>query len=425
MSFQIIPQQQSSFGKLLTGASKGFAEQAPKETEHYRLSKGLKELGQKTNLSPLEFATEASSIYGMRPEMVNQFGKLARLQAQGHALTNRGNVQEEKGSILQDYLPQSERGNSEIPSITTSSPVEATIDSYVAPTDRQIMEDAAIKFDKNPALYQNDPNLAVEHARRDAEQERLRNQDLISRRDKQNLVQDKIQKELKDQADKLGVEIPPDIYSKIEDEAINAVIPKKDGGRGLTEQQARKEYGKKVDDISRNYRDLKTIASSSFINNSGSDVKKELESIRHNFKKNDDLENYALKLISEAKLSPIKAFQRAYPVSDFKDLQEAFKKLPKITQTTSEDAVYETKNIAPHLASLMGQNASPLSIAQELEDRGYSGRDFIDYVKKNRNSLDLTERQGRQLSQPLKWLPTPTDLWFDYFSGKDPLKEIE
>lgn len=425
MSFQIIPQEQSSFGKVLTGAAKGFAEQVPKEAEHYRLSKGLKELGKKTNLSPLEFATEASSIYGMKPEMVNQFGKLARLQAQGHALSNQGNGQ--TSNPLDQYINQQGQNDnqSQIPSITTSSPVEATIDSYVPPTDEQIMKDAALKFQKNPALYQNDPNKAVEHANRDAEQNRLRNDALIKRRDNQNLVQDKVVEGLKNHANNLGVKIPPDVYSKIEDEAINAVKPVKDGGRGITEQQAKKEFGEKLDNISRNYKAIETLSNPSFINNSASDINDKLSAIRNDFEERDDLENYALQLIKNLDVSPSKAFKKAYPVSKNKELNNAIMKLGKISQTDTEDPIYETNNIAPRIASFMTQKDSPLSIAEELNQRGYDGKSFLKYVDKNRKSLNLSERQGRQLEFPNRFFPTFNDLWFDYFSGQDPLKEIE
>ena len=77
----------------------GISEQIPKEVEHYRLSQGLKNLGQQKNLTPMEYATQAASIYGMTPEMQRQFGQLAREQGNRNSylnLANRGQQEDQR-----------------------------------------------------------------------------------------------------------------------------------------------------------------------------------------------------------------------------------------------------------------------------------------------------------------------------------------
>ena len=89
---QVIDRQggAAGFGQAF---GQGLSDQIPKEVEHYRLSQGLKRLGEEKNLSPLEFATKAYGIKGITPQMVDSLGQLARYQNQvsGYKEANKEN----------------------------------------------------------------------------------------------------------------------------------------------------------------------------------------------------------------------------------------------------------------------------------------------------------------------------------------------
>jgi len=443
---QIIPAG-NQYSMAGANFGQGLSEQIPKEMEHYRLSQGLKTLGQKENLSPMQFATEAASVYGLSPEQQRQFGQLARLQAQGHALTNMNrsasdttkNFTQDKSSQFQDYLKDINKNDRKIPSITSPEGLNAAINSYVSPTDDDIIKQGANLFNRNPQFYENDPQKAIEHSRRIFDQERVRNEDLIKQRDFQIGVKNKISQDLKSQAGKLGVEIPSDVYSDIEDKAINAILPKNLGGEGLTEEQSMKKYGKMADEISRDYKSLDTLGNYSFIAQNPKNARSIINNLQEKFEERDDLENFGDTLIDKNGLSAPYAYYLANPIRKNKPLNNFLSKLSDINKSKDSDPMFEsvkksnigknpefeTEKIAPMLAEAMGKKGSPLAIYTELNSKGYDGDVYLDYLVKNRKKLNLTEKQGRELDKPRSWVTNLNDRWLFLFSGLDKLVEQE
>ncbi len=239
-------------------------------------------------------------------------------------------------------------------------------------------------------------------------------------------LQDNVVSRLQNHANQLKAtaHVPANVYSDVEDEAIQATKPKSEGGKGLTEQQAIKEYGEKLDNIARDYNAIKTIGSWNVLSRSPFENKRELNSIRESFKARDDLENFADSLISEGNLSPSKAYYLAYKPSDHKELNNYLEKLPQLRETKTEDSAYETRNIAPKLAEIMKKTgASPLAIAEELKSKDYDPDEWLDYITKNKKKLDLKGSQGRQLDKPRNWYSTLNDMWLFMFSGLEKLVE--
>ena len=88
---QIIPQSDfgSSFGQ---GLGQGLSEQIPKEANRYRLSEGLKSLGQQNlqGSNPFDLLSKLSSVPGMTPEMMQYALPLLQQQMQRQASIQHG-----------------------------------------------------------------------------------------------------------------------------------------------------------------------------------------------------------------------------------------------------------------------------------------------------------------------------------------------
>ena len=211
-------------------------------------------------------------------------------------------------------------------------------------------------------------------------------------------------------AKQLGTNIPPDAYSLIEDKAIQATKPKNQGGKGLTEQQAMKEYGKELDEASRQYKDLDSIGNWGITGRSTSETLRNLTSLQDKFEKRGDTRNMALKLIADSKLSAPLAYALAEPVRKIPELNKAIKGLPELekyegifeSKVPPQVAIPATLEVAEKLLPFVDGQGSPLAIGYELEKKGYDMRTWLDYVNENKSKLKkFTTLQDDQLSKPL------------------------
>lgn len=433
---QIIPKQQSISGRIGKGFGQGLAEQIPKEIDRYRLSSGLKKLGENQNLDPFQAFAELSAIPGITPQMIDSGSRLLAQRSRGNAFKNG---MTEDGRPINPFKQNTKRNESESneenlkPSITTRTPIEATLNPYIPKSFQEIQNRAGQLLEENPAAYNYDPQVALESARQEDAQNQSINAALQGQRTNEQNVQNNVVSELQNQRSALGAQLPDNIYSDIEDKAINAVKSKKDGGEGLTEQQAKKKYGNELDKISRQYKAIESVGDYSVLTRTPSGNKQTLRSIRKDFKDRNDLENLADSYIAKNGLSPSKAYYLAYPVSENKELNNALAKLPKIEKVNfksgfpvpTPDIDKKTLELSKKLSSLLGKESSPLSVAEELRSRNYDPNIWMEYLDKNREKLDLTERQVRELNKPRDFTNSLNDLWMFLFSGLDKLVEQE
>jgi hypothetical protein len=423
-----VPSPLAVFGKTL-------AEGIPKIMEQRNLSKGLQQLEQDApNLTPQQYYTRALQIPGLTPEAQRQLGENSRQMARGQALQQQ-NI--EKPSPF----PQNQETNQvqkKDPYLTNQEDQEKVQEGYIPPTREEELSRAGELYNKNSALFNNNPDQAIKHV----QEETVRNQEIATAYENRDKKLTALQDDVKDRLGKhtkgLFANIPPNIYSNLETEALNAVKSKSKGGRGLKVEEAVKEYGEKADQISRQYQSVKTLGDPSIVNNDAKDIRTNLKSIQKDFKKRDDTINLANKFISETKLSPSKAYSLAQPVSDYKETNNYLTKLPKIGKKIIVDSEHpngvfpkqygteKTIDIAPELAKLVKkEESSPLAIREQLNSLGYDGDLFLDYLKKNKDALNLTSDQNNQLNQPTRRFPTLNDLWLFDLSDLEPLMEIE
>lgn len=427
MSYQV--KQGNIFGRVGEGIGKGLGEQLPKEMENYRLKSGLQELQKEAgNLDPLEFATKAYGTYAITPQMVQSLGELARSKQIENSLKPKG--REENPFISKNELTQEKPST---PSITTRAPIEATLKNELAPTLEDYQSEAGRLIQERPDYYAGRPELAMADAEKKYNLARQRNIDLQTRRQNEQQVQNKVISGLQERADRLGATglVPGNVYSEVEQKAISSILPKSEGGEGLTEEEAKNKYGKELDAIAKDYQAIKTVGGRDVLSKNPEVNKKNLEEIRQGFKKRDDLENFAKSLQAAQNISPSKSYYLAFKPSDIKELNNALVKLPELKKekvpysTTKavnpEIARESTFKYAPELFKAMGTEGSPLAIYEELNARGYDGEAWMDYVSKN--SKKLTEVQANQLKEPRGRLPTLDDAWLFYFSGLEKLLE--
>ena len=409
-------------------AGKSLAEAIPKETSRLRLSEGLTDLANnKENLSPEQYLAKVASIPGAldNPQLIQSFGELARQRQKGEGLKKVG---ESNRNAFENVKKSSEKS---LPgkSITTTTPIEATTKPYIRRTNEENLARASELYDQNPQLYPN-PQDAISAAYQEDQQNAAINSDLQAQRRGEQDVQSKVEQELATQAKNLGVELPGNVLSDIQDKAIDDV---RTGKR--TEKEAAKFYGKELDGISRDYKALESVGNWKLLTASPEGNKKTLRSIRDGFKERGDLENYADSLVGINKLSPSKAAYLAYPVSDNKEVNNIIHGLPNITPKASmlekghvNEKDREKRNFSTFekLAPLLQKSeASPLAIKEELNAKGYDGNGWLDYVTKHRKSLNLNERQGRELDKPRNNASSIDDIWMFTWSGLDKLLEQE
>ena len=416
-------------GRIGSGIGQGLAEQLPKEMQQGRLQAGLQQFAKESpNMTPLQAAANLFGIPGVTPQMVQILPELLKQQQLASSLG-----QEQQPPPFPSLGGQ-EQGQPTT-GLTTRPGLEATRKGYIPPSVQEIDARAAQLYNQNPGRFKNNPENAIQYARDEAAQEQSINQAYQLQRQGEQNIQKNVQSNLQTQASLLGAKVPGEVYSDIEQRAIRSVLPVEEGGEGLTDDEAKIKYGKELDEVSRDYDSLNRIGSlASSFENPKDDLRK-LNNLREKFKERKDLENLAQSFISKQKLSPTKAYTLTYPIEELPDLNKFISKLPNISSKVSfESGKFEkkepivdpkiaTRMISEKLAEKMGKEGSPLSIAEELDAKGYDSNEWLNYVTENAKKLDLTGRQSRELDQSRNVIPTLSDIWLFKLVGKDKFVE--
>ena len=420
--------QGNIFGRIGSGVGKGLAEQLPKEIERSRLASGLADVSkQSAGRSPFENLAALGGVPGITPQMIQSGSQLLQQQAQGNALARSQEQQNQpKPSPFREANQQNQSPNSQVPSITKEEPLAQAQKGYIPPTQDQIFEDAGRRYNENPALFGNDPNKAIEVAEKSALRDKQINDAYKEQHQNLTAIQDNVVNRLQSHSNKLGTNnIPANVYSKIEDQAIQSTKPKAEGGRGLTEQQAIKEYGQELDKIDRDYSGINGIGNWSITGRKAKDSLNSLAALQKKFEERNDTENFGDKLISTNKLSPDLAYSIAEPVHREPKLNNELQRIPDIqlyagpsNKGKSPDEIdKETLKYSAKLAGYLGKKGSPLAVAHELKKKNYNPEIWWDYLKTHRDDIGLSEAQGRQLDKPVSFAGTINDWWLQSWSG--------
>jgi len=379
-------------GRIGESVGKGLAEQIPKEVAQYRLSQGLQNFAQNAqNLTPLQQAAQYLSIPGLPPQAAQILPQLLQQQQQRQSLNQLGN-QQEPNQKIQQSLSQAAGAQSNQATATglqTREATEATLENFVP---RSFQEKLAAA--QQLPLYQSDPQGALNIIDQQDQAAALQNQALQGRRQNQINVANKIKGNLATLDKRYNNIVPGDVFTDIENDTLNSIKPKEQGGQGLTEDQAEKNGADKLKEVSRQYQSLKTLGGVSNYYRNPKTTTNGLHVLQKQFKERDDLRNFADSIVAETNMSAPKAYSIAYPISDYPKVNEVISNLP----TLKGNAPDTTADIAPILFKKMGTQASPLAIANALDAKGYNGNAFLKYARDNQDKL--SPNQVEQLTKP-------------------------
>lgn len=425
--------QGNIFGRLGSGIGQGLAEQIPKEIERSRFSSGLENLSKQKGLTPQEFFTKGLAIPGAmdRPSVVQALADLSRQQT----MSNLFSEKEARGKLYapsaQDFSGQQEFQEN-YPSVTTEEGVNATIKPFIPPTFEKQVQESRDLMKKNPGL---DFNTALQSIQNKYAQEEKINQAQINKRNLEQDVQTRTENELKNEISTLvggdSSSIPGEIISNLQNEAIDAVRTGK-----MTEKQAAKHFGKKGQEIDRQYTDAKALGDYTLLFKNPKEVSSTIDGLQKKFAARGDQKNLAKTLVSESGFSPPYAYSRAYPIKDIPKLNEEINSLPSLKpkvhyvpgaggfagvsgvpkKEKTEKTLEAVKKIAPLLKREKG--ISPLSVYYALEEKGYDPEVWKKYLLDNQDDLDLSLSQLDELTKSRGsfqgWL---NDTWIKVFGG--------
>ncbi len=427
----------SVFGRLGKGLAQGLADTVPKEIERNRMASGLKRFAQESGgRNQIENLAELASIPGAlnSPQLIKSFSDLARQQAIINSTNQQQNQQPKQNqqqNLTTSGIPlasPAQQAEATPQSATTKEGVRAALNPYIPPTAQEKELMARQLLAQEPYIYPDietaraaiDRNISAETQKSNAE---------IQARDYEQNVQTRAEQELTNEINRLGGKgLPGEILSDIENEAIESVRSGK-----LTEKQAAKVYGKKAQEIDRDIATMNSWGGIGLISNKPKELLSAIENVKDSFHKNGYKRQFEDLLVAKNGITPQFASAINNPVKNQKDLNGYMKSLPDLKTkiekvqgvpglaglgSTSPKNSQQTLKIAPELAKLMGNNGSPLSIAYELDKKGYDSQVWKDYLNENKDKLDLKQSQLDQLKKTQNsfygWL---NDLWLQSFTG--------
>jgi len=434
--------QGSIFGRIGSGLGQGLAEQIPKEVERYRLSEGLKKLGDKKGQTPFQQFSDLVSVAHQYPQVVQSGSDLLRQQSIIDSFRNQegGNQPERPPSNIPPQSPLSAPLQEGDRSITTTGPIRATIEPYIPPTGEERERMARALLAKEPLVYQTieDARNAVD---RDVAANTNKSESEIRQRGLQQDVQNKTVQAVNNAISTSGANLPQNVIPTLQQKAINEV---KTGQ--LTEDEAARKYGEEAQKLSRHFADVKALGGTSIITRPSKGTLQSMRNLSKVFKDENLSREFADAMVAENGVTPQFAYAIANPVQEIKPLNDILKGIPNIkphlTQTFSApgsrsgmvarpppsgiqgpvlkqpEIDKKTNEIIPDLARAMGKGGSPLSVSYELDKKGYNSRLWKEYLMENQKALDLTIGQIEELSKPepgmFGWL---NDWWLQSFSG--------
>lgn len=425
------------FGRIGTGLGQGIAEQLPKEVERGRLASGLSNLEQQQGLTPFQQFSRLASIPGITPQMIQSGSELLRQQGVGQGLrNNQGGPESTNNKPFQSatntpsYTTLGNVGvSSQSKGLVDPSTTGTALKPYIPKTYDQILERASQLYEGNRQLYPN-PESAINAASQEDQQLLARSQAEQASRQSAIGVEDRLRGQLQGLREASNAQIPDTVFQQVENDVLDKVE------NGMPELEAAKEGQKKLNEVSRNFSNIRSWGGVSIMTKSPKDLLGSISSLQKDAKKDGYQREAADALVADTRITPQFAYALMYPVSDIKPLNDTIKSLPKIdnvnrtvsgikgpisindrekTRQTSRDL---TMKAIPKLIKAMGTDGSPLSVAYELDKKGYDSSLWKEYLVENQDSLNLSTYQKDEIkkTQPL-FYGVMNDLWLKSFTG--------
>lgn len=433
-------------------AGQGFGDQIPKEVEHYRLSQGLKNLGEQKNLTPMQYATQAASIYGMTPEMHRQFGQLAREQGNRNAYQNlagQGEQPDERGFKGDEFKPpkigSSAKNLRNIqPGVSENAIVRRENQASINPQE----ENKPSIVNTNPTSREQDyvpdwsPSRRIQETARvmsqfpqftpeqvsqmvNANEESYKSLPETERKnyERQEQIKDATDRKL-EIATKRKLQTPQgkEIFDDVTGENYEAV--KRELEKDIRnnpdvpiDEQVDK-WSQHLVDFADKKQELKVLANRNFADRWLGQGKtlKSLESYQKAFQKTGNLKEFHNILRKSKKdggfdMSNGGADQITYPRS--KEVKSLINNMPRIQNGKAEE---QSRNLAKQIVekNYFNSKESPLAIARDARDKDplFNIEAFLDYFKDNYDQLPLLPFQQKAIEARQG---STGGYWGDYF----------
>lgn len=361
---------------------------------------------------PFKLATAMGRLVSQSPEMARAAGPMYEAMMRNMQGKAMGGLKEDQPKEFPYPTTQNQPQTQEAPSITQPGDIQKQIEGFIPPTQEQMMNEAGQLYRENPQMFAGDPNKAVDFVNQKYGQLEKRAKAYQERHKNLTDIQDNVVRRLNEQAKALDAKIPATVMSNMEKEAIDFVK------KGHTEEEAMRKYGDQIDEASRQYQEIEDIGEWGLITNKDESIAS-LNSLQKQFKKRNDLRNFADSIQSKFKVSTPTSYAFADPIKDYPELNKYMKDLPYNAEFIPGGLEENTKNIVPKLSKLISDNkASPQTVFYYMRQKNYDPLVLKDYLDINRDKLELTAYQADQLGKEVSpTIPYLTDLWYSILGG--------
>ncbi len=417
--------QANIFGRIGTGLGKGLAEQLPKEVERNRLSSALQTLGEQKGNTPFQNFSGLVGAAHEYPQVVQSGGDLLRQQSIIDSIKRQP-----ESAPIGEYKPLNQPNEGPPRSATRPESTEAALNPYIPPPGAEQENMARQRMAAEPHVYQN-----LDQARKAVENEISGNVQQsnakLAKRDLEKNVQNDAESTLAKEIKTLGANVPGKAMSRLQQQAVDDVRTKK-----LSAEEAAVKYGKEIDEMSKSFANIVSWGNLSLMGKSPTSLIQAMDATRKSAKEGGYSKEAADSMIADNGVTPRFAYASMYPVNEIKKLNDELKSLPNINPRLEKvpglpglaglgmarpggvNATKETEKIAPSLAKSMGLEGSPLSIAYELEKKGYNADAWMKYLTDNQENLNLSSNQKEELGKPQPgFFGLLNDWWLKSFSG--------
>lgn len=426
---QVIEQQGGIWGQLGKGFGQGLAEQIPKEIDQYKLSQGLKKIGEQEGLTPFQQFANLASIPGATPQMIQSGADLLRTQGIRNAYQRMAGASPEETQVVQPQdkfqnvpfagiKPGQSQSKAAVqpefgqPQISEENPLRPQAIPAKPWTQQRFNQEVANNFQKFPGITQPE---AIAMATQAQEREMARPIAEQARDEYKEKVQEKAVSKFNDfLKTKLERTEKEGVYKDITGE--NLINLQRGMERDLrlnpnaSYDDVADKWSTKALDLAKTKTQLNTLANRDF-ESKLNPLKKEatlnkLRAYQKIFEDSGNSEEFFNKLQSDFSLSPQGAAWIAYPRT-----KEVAQFVSSVKPSTLQNTNANSRKYADKLKNMITSDDSLLSIAREIRNKDpyFDQQAFFDELAQDQDRL--SQRQQREIGEgPSDWLPSWGDI---------------
>jgi hypothetical protein len=423
-------------GRIGESLGKGLSEVVPKEAERYRLSQGLKKIGEQKNLSPFQQFTGLVSAAHEYPQVVQSGSELLKQQgmrdyygARGQGrngtpnkggISSNGNYPSSVQELNEQNQLKEQAGNSDQispqPQAEQGNGLSENTLPMRPPTPQQYEETLGDIWDSRPGLsFPEAKQLTDQYYQQLAALPAAERERLETQRAERGVIHQEFKNQLEEKLQKKGDAVLQDLTGE------NLSALKRGMERDLrlhpekSVPQAAHEWSDKALNLAKAKSQFQGLSSGYGNFTEPSETLKKLEGYQKIYSETGNDEEYWNELQSNWGFSPQGSAYIAYPRSDkVKGYLNDFSKNVKYV-SNYKDVEGNSRKYASEIEDVITPKDSILAIAKEMKIRDpyFSEDDFFNQLREDK--FGLNERQKREVTQGRATGLMPTawrDLWY-------------